>query len=542
MLSWLKKHKSWVLIITGSAVWSATMVKSGWVYSYGMGFWGPNGHDGIWHLAIINSLSQFRWDMPIFAGELLKNYHLGFDLFLAIIHKLTSIPISNLYFQISPPIFALAIGWLTYKLVLAWKQSESAALWAVFFTYFGGSLGWVLGKGESTFWSQQAISTLINPPFALSLVLLLLGLLLLLRRRLFLAILVFAVLPQIKIYAGLLAFGGLLIAGLKDRSLLKVLLISAALYFLSSYKLLTTGSSLLVWQPGWYLETMMSYSDRIGWTKFYSAMTNYRLGEQWPKAILAYGVAFGIFWVGNMGTRLIAIKRIKRLSELSWEEIFMATVIVAGIVIPMFFLQRGTPWNTIQFFYYSLFFSGILAGIVMSQIKNNFTKIIIILLTIPTVFGTLKHYLPARPPAKLSHEELEALSFLSQQPRGVVLTYPFDKSAADAAIPTPPRPLALYESTAYVAAFSGQPVYLEDEVNLNITGYDWPSRRRQVLDFFANSNLASAKSFLATNSIKYLYLWDVDVARPGFSDTQLGLRNIFENSQVAIWAKTSPQP
>ena len=146
------------------------------------------------------------------------------------------------------------------------------------------------------------------------------------------------------------------------------------------------------------------------------------------------------FWVGNMGTRLIAIKRIKRLSELSWEEIFMATVIAAGLAIPMFFLQRGTPWNTIQFFYYSLFFSGILAGVVVSQIKNNFMKIIIILLTIPTVFGTLKHYLPARPPAKLSHEELEALSFLSRQPRGVVLTYPFDKSAADAAIPLHPAP------------------------------------------------------------------------------------------------------
>ncbi len=534
----MEKNKHWLLVVLGTIIWSLTMVKSGWVYSYGMGFWGPNGHDGIWHLAIINSLSQFRADMPIFAGEALKNYHLGFDLFLAIVHKLTSIPISNLYFQISPPILALAIGGLSYKFVLAWKKSESAALWAVFFTYFGGSLGWVLGKGESAFWSQQAISTLINPPFALSLVLLLLGLLLLLRRRLFLAILVFAVLPQIKIYGGLLAFGGLLIASLKDRSLLKVLFISAALYFLSSYKLLTTGSSLLVWQPGWYLETMMSYSDRLDWTKFYSAMTNYRLGGQWAKAILAYGVAFVIFIVGNLGTRMVSMWRI---GKNDWLGMFMWSVIGGGIIIPMLFLQKGTPWNTIQFFYYSLFFTGILAGISIQKFPK-LLKILIVILTITTTIQTLPHYLPARPPAKLSHEELEALSFLSQQPRGVVLTYPFDKSAADAAITNPPRPLALYESTAYVAAFSGQPVYLEDEVNLNITGYDWPSRRRQALDFFADDNLASAKSFLDANSIRYLYLWDVDVARPNFSDTQLKLRNIFENSQVAIWAKTSPQP
>ena len=361
MLSWAKKHKHWLLIIIGSAVWSITMVKSGLVYNYGMGFWGPNGHDGIWHLAIINSLSQFRWDMPIFAGELLKNYHLGFDLFLAIIHKLTSIPISNLYFQVSPPIFALAIGWLSYKFVLDWKQSERAALWAVFFTYFGSSLGWVLGKGESAFWSQQAISTLINPPYALSLVILLLALRCLQNQKWILAVILFAVLPQVKIYAGALGFLGLLTASVKNRKLIWVFLGSLVIYLATNYQLLITGYSLLVWQPGWYLETMMSYSDRIGWTKFYSAMTNYRLGGQWAKAILAYGVAFGIFWVGNMGTRLIAIKRIKRLSELSWEEIFMATVIAAGLAIPMFFLQRGTPWNTIQFFYYSLFFSGILA-------------------------------------------------------------------------------------------------------------------------------------------------------------------------------------
>src|SRR3990172_3661184 len=91
----------------------------------------------------------------------------------------------------------------------------------------------------------------------------------------------------------------------------------------------------------------------------------------------------------------------------------------------------------------------------------------------PNSIGTLGHYLPARPPAMISNEELEALKFLSTQPMGVVLTYPFDKFKAKEAEANPPRPLYLYESTAYVSSFAKKPVFLEDEVNLDITGYAW---------------------------------------------------------------------
>ena len=34
------------------------MVKSGLVYDYGMGFWGPNGHDGVWHVSLASSLAR----------------------------------------------------------------------------------------------------------------------------------------------------------------------------------------------------------------------------------------------------------------------------------------------------------------------------------------------------------------------------------------------------------------------------------------------------------------------------------------------------
>ena len=83
----MKNKPLLLLLIIGTLTWSITMVKSGWQYAFGLGFWGPNGHDGIWHLAIADSLARGSLGMPIFAGEQLKNYHIGFDLLLAAIRN-----------------------------------------------------------------------------------------------------------------------------------------------------------------------------------------------------------------------------------------------------------------------------------------------------------------------------------------------------------------------------------------------------------------------------------------------------------------------
>src|SRR3990167_5287811 len=99
--------KKWFLILLGSLSWSWTMFKSGLFGQYGMGFWGANGHDGVWHIALAESLSRQTLSAPIFSGNLLQNYHLGFDIVLAGLHKLTAIPTVNLYFQMIPPILAV---------------------------------------------------------------------------------------------------------------------------------------------------------------------------------------------------------------------------------------------------------------------------------------------------------------------------------------------------------------------------------------------------------------------------------------------------
>lgn len=555
----------WVLIVLGTIVWSMTMVKSAWPQKYGLGFWGPNGHDGVWHISLINSLAQSSLEMPIFAGEKIKNYHIGFDLLLAGIHRITQIPAHTLYFQIIPPILALLIGVLSYKFVYLWKRSKGAAFWSTFFVYFGGSWGPIVNflrdgtfGGESMFWAQQSISTLINPPFAASLILLLVGCILLVkhetrhaRHDIIILSLVFGVLTQIKVYGGILVLCSLAWLGiyqiLKERKAyyLKVFAGSAFISALLFFPLNQRSSALLVYQPGWFLETMMAVSDRVGWPRYYEAMINYKASGNWIKGIPAYIIAWIIFWFGNMGTR--AIKEtiiIGRWIRSPWKmtniEMFLGGVMTIGLSLALFFVQKGTPWNTIQFVYYSLFFSGIVAGVAFQEliekrkgtIRVSFVTTLL-LLTLPTTYSTLKHYVPNRPPAKVPSMELEALKFLSKLDSGTVLTYPFDQIAAGRAESNPPRPLYLYESTAYVSAFSKKPVFLEDEVNLNITDYPWRERRQLVENWYNTLNEEEARMFLKQNNIKYVY-W-VKPQRARLGETQLGLTRIFENKEVDIY-------
>lgn len=552
-----------LLILLGSITWSLTMVKSGLVYSFGMGFWGPNGHDGVWHIALISHLAKGSFVMPVFAGEGIRNYHIGFDLILAILNRLTMIPAQTLYFQIVPLILSLATGIVTYKMVLAWKNSHTAALWSTFFVYFGGNFGWILTLirshelgGESMFWSQQAISTLINPPFATSVILILSGLFFLIqydkRRKtgdLIWMILFFGILVPVKIYAGVLVLSALFIVSVarlfakRDTAFLNAFVL-VTIFSVALFLPLNRGSSgLLVFQPFWFLETMMALSDRLDWHRFYDAMTTYRMGGIWVKATLAYAVAFGIFLVGNMGTRVLGIfeaLRIFKKKELDLVGVFLLSVGIFGTLLPMLFLQKGTPWNTIQFFYYALFIFGIFAGVYVEELlrklkpsKKTVVAVLVILFTVPSTLATFKHYLPSRPPGKISNEELSALAFLKQQEDGIVLTYPYDARAAKAAESFPPRPLYLYESTAYVSAFSRKPVYLEDEVNLNIMDYPWPERRGKVEDFLDTLEQKDARAFLRENKIRYVYWIEKQRARLG--EGQLGLTQIFENKTVKIY-------
>lgn len=579
------KVNVWALLLVtgGTLTWSLTMIKSGLFYDKGMYFWGANGHDGVWHIALANSLSQGSWKIPVFAGNDIQNYHIGFDIFLAILTKITLIPVQVLYFQILPPLFAFFIGYFAYRFVYLWKDSRKSAWWAAFFVYFGGSWGWLVNLfrgnfsgGESMFWAQQSISTLVNPPFAMSLLFIFIGLYLLLVckekfkdiplwksftvtafNKLFakkseakyywyltLITFLFGLLIQIKVYAGLLILAGLFAAGIFQMSrsrrilFIKIFLGSFILSVLLFSLVTTSVESTIVFKPFWFLENLVSDPARFYWPKMASALFNYKLAGSYIKLYLGYGLTFLIFWYGNMGMRFFSeIYLAKRIIKKDYDyiDIFLFTTICLGVTVPMFFVQKGTAWNTIQFFYYSLAFSGIFAGIQIGKMmeqKKNWKQFVlgavVAVFVLPTTYASLRnHYLPSRAPSMISYDEWQALTFLRKQPKGTVLTLPFDQNLAKEAEKNPPRPLCLYESTAYVAAFSRQAVFLEDEVNLNITGYDW--QRRRVIVESSLMDKERLSQLAKEENIDYAYFvksYPLEVILDN---------KIFENKEIVIY-------
>lgn len=541
----------WLLIILGSLSWMVTQFKNGLIFNYGMGFWGPNGHDAIWHLALISELQKnVPPNNPIFSGNALSNYHYFFDLMVAKSSILLGIDSIELLFRLFPVLISLLAGLLIFRVSQKIFKSSSAGLFSVFFLYFGGSFGWILTylkdgafAGETMFWAQQSISTLLNPPFAISVVLFLSGLIFfyeLLQKQndkwssLIALVLLWGTLIEFKAYAGILVLGayGLFTAQRilfkRDPSVLLGFIPTLALSLIVFLPNNSGSESLITFQPFWLVESMINAQDRLGWQRLTLTIES----GVWYKLIYGYGLGIAIFLLGNLGTRILSITAIKEIFKQS----FLFYFIALSLVLPLVFVQKGTAWNIVQFFYYGMLVLNIFAGIAVYNLAKKLPKplgmalvVIVILLTIPTTLGTFQHYLPNRPPAKISSKELEALRFLKSQPEGVVLSLPFEEKLRNKF--DTPYPLEVYTSTAYISAFGAKPGFMEDTVNLEILGIDSRGRLNTIRDFTKIRN--RSKQILTENNITYIYVpkaYNLQV-----DEGLMGLKNIYENDEVIIY-------
>lgn len=545
-----------LLLILGTISQSLTMFRSGMIFDFGMGFWGANGHDGIWHLALINQVfSGFPPLHPTFSGYLLTNYHYFYDFFIGVVNKLTTIPTITLYFQIFPFLISLSLGILSFLVGYEWKKNYWNGFWFAFFNYFGGSFGYLVtlireGKigGESIFWSMQSVSTLINPPFAFSLVLLLAGVLLLLKEKLNIAsavllIIIFGVLINVKAYGGIIGLTGLafytFFAFLKNNkkkmAFLGIFGLSSLLAFSFFFSINKEAGSLFVFKPLWFTRSLIESQDRLYLPQIALSLQYLTAKGVGAKRLLVEALAIFLFITGNMGTRLIGFFSLPRkYKQITRIDAFLLPAMSVGFLVPFFFVQKGTAWNTIQFFYYFLFFANFYVSQSLSKINlkktGGFLAVFLILLfTLPTSISSLKNYF-GLPPAALAKEEIEALSYLKKEKDGVVLALPFDKNEKNF-YRKAPLPLFVYESTAYVSAFSQKQIFLEDEMNLDISDYPWEERKLEVIRFFATSDSLWARNFLEENNIKYIYLPVKTIDLP----VEFGLKKIFENEKSRIY-------
>ncbi|HSV94390.1 MAG TPA: hypothetical protein VLH94_00220 [Spirochaetia bacterium] len=543
---------------------------SGIKSSNGLNFFSSQGHDGLWHVSLMEEIKvAFPPFQPLYANHPLTNYHFISDIFMGEFYRL--FPFLNaldLYFRFYPILFAFLISLGVYNFVFRLKNHQ-AAIWAMFFTSFCGSFGYIYAiiknqfifSGETTFWASQGNTILGNPPHALGIILLTTILLLLtlfqkFENKNFLYLLLILALPLagVKASSGVISVVGLLAVGLlrfilekkKDLGIIGVLV--AIGNFLTLKIISPTAESFIIFNPLWFPHTMMVVRlDNVDWELRRQHYASLHTLKAFIRLIIHEAYAITIFIVGNTGIRLLGLFEAVKVNfkKISYPYVFMQTGILASVLVVLLFVQNGITYNHIQYIQIYLHFMGIFAGITMAfiieKIKNNQYKIIfstiIIALAVPTVIGNLfDFYGPGKKPLSfISNQEIDALSWIKNNTNkdAVIFTKPFDKDA-HYGYTSHPLPISAWYSTMYVHSISTRRTFLTGEEQLTITGYKIEEDIKNMKKFMMQDDVIFGKNYLTKNNIDYLYFRKKEIENTILID-KIGLSRVYENQEVIVY-------
>lgn len=138
-------------------------------------------NDDLWYVALMEEIkNHFPPNNPLYAGRPLVNYHFAADILIGEFYRVFPFFSSlDLYFRFFPVLFSFLIGLGVYCFAQR-RWGRNVGLWAIFFTCFCGSFGYVVSllnkgflfTGETTFWASQGNTILGNSPHALGIILL----------------------------------------------------------------------------------------------------------------------------------------------------------------------------------------------------------------------------------------------------------------------------------------------------------------------------------------------------------------------------------
>lgn len=538
------------LIFLGIIFQGVIMFKSGLIYDFGIGYWGPLARDGVWHEALVGQLlKSIPPANPGLSGEILTNYHYFYDLLTSIIVRV-GVPANTLIYRIFPVAFSVLVGIGTYKLSMILFKDKKVGLMSVFFAYFASSFGWVVNLikgeqigGESSFWANQPVSMNLNPPYAISLIIIIFTVLLVnsylnkpKHLKALLIILLSGTLIGFKVYAGAVLLGGFFVLSIKriivNRDF-KLMVVSVFSLLVSLVILLpqSKGSTgLIEFKPFWLIDTMIDAGDRVGIPNFTARRFAYLTDHKWFHLFALQAICFALFFIGNLGTRIVGILGLDRRQLKSDLFIFIFGMMATSFFPALIFIQKGNPWNIIQFFYYFLFFTSLFAAYGLRKIPFAIA-VIIVLVTPISSLAAFRGWLYPLPPAYLSKSEYDGLKYLSNQKDGIVLKHPFDGSYRSKF--KDPFPLAIYADNTYVSAYSGKSVFIEDVEQQIVLNTQYKQRLNDTNRFFVEKDLSWSKDFLMDNSIAYIYL--PKIYQLPMAEEEYPMKKIFENGGVNIY-------
>lgn len=371
-------------------------------------------HDSVWHVALIENLQESIPPLhPSSDSVVLNNYHYFYDLFLSGIVKYSNISEFVLYFQVS--VILLSTLLVGSAFVVGKKLRDTfAGYLLVGSTVFIGSISYIIPLlfhpeqpwGESSFWVSQTLVMIVNPQVIYTLAVTYIFILLVSKLELIkklnkenlpkyfwlhtIIIVLTATSIGFKSYAWVIlsfVYAFVLLRELiKYKSIYPILV--GLVYSLISVPfvwLITrfAGSSFF-YAPLWFTDSMIESPDRVNYLEWKFLKDHYLFKKNWPRLWILEAKKIALFYFGNLGIRSLFIglpvfyilKKFRK--NINWVLVnYIFVGILFSSIFPLLFLQRGTVWNSIQFWYYTLIFANILFVLFLSKLLKNKSKILV---------------------------------------------------------------------------------------------------------------------------------------------------------------------
>lgn len=526
--------------------------------------------DDLWHLALINELRvNFPPDNPGFAGVPLRGYHFFYNFLLAQISNISTLSPLSLHFHFFPLLISFLWGSGVYALMYGWIKSRIAGLLAVFFTLFGGSFVFILHfQGykslslDSGFGIMQPISTLMNPSFAISIIILLTAIFAMQqylftgkKTWLFPLILSAGLISMFKVYAGIVFLSGFLflvvLKTVKKKFAIFIAFFAVGIIFLGTYWFFTDRSAHLIWFPFWAPHKVLI--DNFPWYGYEEKIYTYSRLSVIKGLVETELYAWYIFLIGNQGTRIFGLLilpflLIKNRKLPSLFAITVSVMTIASIIIPLFFIQTGKVFEIIQMGWYFLFFCSLFSAIGIAKLftfkypmpLKILLLIIVVIFTLPSAyenyFGYFKTFSSKE---SLKSPYYKAMNFLSFQRsyNSTVIDMPQENT-----VPDQKDLKSWYEkSSPAITAFANKRSYLNSEY-IDFPGVNITSRiefLKKIILFHKTSQLDNQYKNKQKEIEKGLIKDDiVFIYSPYPIQNLLSIKNIhqiFQNEVAAIY-------
>lgn len=472
---------------------------------------GTNYRDGVWYQAVAASaFKTFPFRMPNYAGANLSGYHYIPNL-ISYLLSFIGIPISVSFYQIFPLIYMVGIVILSVMFARKVIDKQSFVLFFLFFTLFGIPLTLLTSlyhKGYidnylliNTFQSTRVLESI---HFALSFLILVMIYLLIQKpvkswkTRIFIGVLV-AIVFGVKFYTAvaivcILAVNEmLLLLQKKDfknfflNGLIWAIGVTISIFIFYDPLHASSSGSIFIFAPFSTVHHIIEEPDLLYMKDMVNA--RYFLYEQgWsPRLLLIELFSSMLFILFYFGTKIIGFMYIAKqifLKKITRFEISLVIAIFMEILLSILFIQKGDWFNPIQFAVVSAFIMNYFAARFLYELFSKkilfyIVAFCVILITLPAHFVNLG-YLKNDARYVVSNEEMKALSFLKQQPDGVVFQPIIDPDMA------------------YVSAFSGKQTYVNFVNVLENNGINY-SKRIQETEHMETIQID-------TLDVRYLYI------------------------------------